>query len=310
MFCEMTDLPVDGALKPVTFGKLPSAGNAPDGSYALIANYPAGTVKLSAPGHGYSFYSSGDNDGIEITGAKEVVFSYSVMFQAGFQFNKGGKLPGLYGGTSLDMAKSCSGGRQNDRDDCFSARLMWRTNGMGEIYNYLPSAAYDNGGYCSTPPMSVCDPTYGESIARGAFTWSSDGSWDTVAIRLKLNDANVANGEQEVFINGKSVISLKDLMISVNSETKIYGIMAQTFFVSSSNISDAAKLNDRVEATLLGLVLKIKAPTLRTGRWPSWRKVSLGLIAGNSARLGVYLVLPDDTSDFVLISIKGSSASG
>lgn len=200
----------------------------------MIANYPANTVKL-ASGQGYSFYSSGDKDGIEITGAKEVVFSYSVWFDEGFEFVKGGKLPGLYGGTTAELAKSCSGGRQDNRDDCFSARLMWRANGAGEIYNYLPSAAYSNPDYCSYPPYSVCDPTYGESIGRGAFTWPT-GEWATVAMRLKLNDANVANGEQELFLNGKSVISLTNLMISVNSETKIYGIMAQTFFVSRAEL--------------------------------------------------------------------------
>lgn len=48
-----------------------------------------------------------------------------------------------------------------------------------------------------------------------------------------MNDANVANGEQELFVNGQSVIHLTDLIISVNSQTKIYGIMAQTFFVST-----------------------------------------------------------------------------
>lgn len=222
----------DDALKPLSAGKLPTAGSAPDGSNALIASYPAGTVKL-ASGQGYSFYSSGDKAGINIQGAKEVMFSYSVYFQEGFQFVKGGKLPGLYGGTSFETAKSCSGGRQDGRNDCFSARLMWRTDGAGEIYNYLPSAAY-TGSYCSTPPFSKCDPAYGESIGRGAFTFPT-GQWVTLAMRLKMNDANVANGEQELFVNGKSVIRLTDLMISVNSETKIYGIMAQTFFGGSDS---------------------------------------------------------------------------
>jgi len=222
----------DDALKPLTAGKLPSQGNAPDGSNALVANYPAGTVKLAAPGHGYSFYSAGDKDGVYVQGAKEVMFSYSVFFESGFDFVKGGKLPGVYGGTSLETAKSCSGGRQDSRDECFSARLMWRTNGMGELYNYYPTAVYGNSGYCSTGPMSKCDTTFGDSIGRGAFTFPT-GEWTTVAMRLKLNDANVANGEQELFVNGQSVLKIDSLMISVNAQTKIYGIMAQTFFGGS-----------------------------------------------------------------------------
>ena len=161
-------------------------------------------------------------------------------------------MPGLYGGTSLTAAKSCSGGRQEGRDDCFSARLMWRTNGAGEFYNYYPTSITEGGTYCSTPPYSICDTVYGDSskprlssslslwdkadlenfcaVGRGAFTWPT-GAWITVAQRLKLNDVGAANGEQELFVNGVSVIKLLGLEISMQSSTKIYGIMAQTFFV-------------------------------------------------------------------------------
>lgn len=148
---------------------------------------------------------------------------------------------------------------------------MWRANGAGEIYNYLPSAAYNNGNYCNTPPYSKCDPNYGESIGRGAFTFPT-GQWTTVAIRLKMNDANVANGEQELFVNGASVIKLTDLMISVNSETKIYGIMAQTFFVSFTGDDPACMLTRRVEATTHGQAPSTKVLGSRTGHSPFWHK--------------------------------------
>ena len=191
-------------------------------------------MKLASPGHGYSFYTAGAHEGVVVDGAREVMFSYSVFFPEGFQFAIGGKLPGLYGGTSLETAKSCSGGRQDGRDECFSARLMWRADGAGEIYNYLPPAAYSNENYCNYPPFSLCDAKFGESIGRGAFTWAT-GQWTTVAIRLKLNDAGQSNGEQELFVNGNSVISLNNLLIAANGATKIYGIMAQTFFGGSDS---------------------------------------------------------------------------
>jgi hypothetical protein len=50
---------------------------------------------------------------------------------------------------------------------------------------------------------------------------------------LKLNDAGQQNGEQELFVNGQSVLHLTGLEIAADPSTKIYGIMAQTFFVSS-----------------------------------------------------------------------------
>ncbi|WVQ74328.1 hypothetical protein IAR50_003927 [Cryptococcus sp. DSM 104548] len=210
-------LSYDSALKPLTSGKLPDTTSAPDGSSALYASYPSGTYGLSGDvGSGFSFYSPGYS-GVEVDNATEVALSYSIWFDEGFQFNKGGKLPGLYGGTSLSAAKSCSGGRQDGRGDCFSARLMWRTDGAGEIYDYLPVS------YTGT------DDGYGESIDRGAFTWAT-GQWVTVANRVKLNDVGTANGEQEITINGESKISITGVTFATEDNTKIYGIMAQTFF--------------------------------------------------------------------------------
>jgi hypothetical protein len=71
----------------------------------------------------------------------------------------------------------------------------------------------------------------GYLVGRGAFTFPT-GEWVTLAQRVKLNDVGSSNGEQELFVNGVSTINLTGLEISVESDTKIYGIMAQTFFVS------------------------------------------------------------------------------
>ncbi|WVW86841.1 hypothetical protein I302_108896 [Kwoniella bestiolae CBS 10118] len=221
-------LSFESALKPLTAGKLPSHGTAPDGSDSLVANFPAGTVGISSAG--FSFYTSGAHQGVQVDQAKEVSFSYSVYLADGFNFVKGGKFPGLYGGTSLEQAKSCSGGRQDSRDSCFSARLMWRTNAQGEIYDYLPV------------PYTNTDTGYGESIQRGAYDWAT-GRWTTVAMRVKLNDVGQANGEQELVVDGHSVISLKDVTFATSEGTKIYGIMAQTFF--GGHTDDWASPNDQ-----------------------------------------------------------------
>jgi hypothetical protein len=57
-----------------------------------------------------------------------------------------------------------------------------------------------------------------------------------------LNDVGSSNGEQELFVNGVSTISLTGLQIAVEADTKIYGIMAQTFFVSSYLLYSCARL--------------------------------------------------------------------
>ena len=67
------------------------------GKTAWEAFYPQGSYKPSAsPRGGFSFYSGGTNGfkGAIQAGAKEVVLGYSVMFQDGWQWVKGGKVPG------------------------------------------------------------------------------------------------------------------------------------------------------------------------------------------------------------------------
>lgn len=69
---------------------------APDGQKAIKATYPKGSYRLGVSGHlgGLSFYTSGPGT-VDLTTAKEATFGYSVMFDQGFQWNKGGKLPGF-----------------------------------------------------------------------------------------------------------------------------------------------------------------------------------------------------------------------
>jgi hypothetical protein len=86
---------------------------------------------------------------------------------------------------------------------------------------------------------------------------------------LKLNDAGQSNGEQELFVNGQSVLHITGLEIAADPSTKIYGIMAQTFFVSSLLARIVARLTFRVDPTLLGLPPVIRISGSRTSRWPS-----------------------------------------
>lgn len=64
------------------------------------------------------------------------ILTYGIFFPAGFNFVKGGKLPGLYGGKT-----SCTGG--DPAVDCFSTRIMWRADGQGELYLYANREAQD-----------------------------------------------------------------------------------------------------------------------------------------------------------------------
>jgi hypothetical protein len=60
---------------------------------------------------------------------QSMVLSYEVAFSEGFEWVKGGKLPGIRGGPN---SSGCSGGTQPTGNNCFSIRLMWRPVGTGE----------------------------------------------------------------------------------------------------------------------------------------------------------------------------------
>ena len=133
----------------------------------------------------------------------------------------------LDGGNSDDEAVSCSGGRRDD--GCFSARMMWRTNGAGELYTYLPPDFTQNQAVCDIPPFSTCNDVYGASVGRGSFDWATGGR-TTVSQRVRLNDAGEANGELQLFVGGKSVVDVGGLVLRNSSEGRIRGMQFQTFF--------------------------------------------------------------------------------
>ncbi|KAG1778377.1 hypothetical protein EV702DRAFT_1196372 [Suillus placidus] len=158
---------------------------------ALQLVYPAYSVNPSSkfPG-GAEFYASPLN----LSDARNVTMEYSVYFPADFDWVKGGKLPGLYGGHT-----GCSGGAA--AEDCFSTRLMWRQGGAGELYLYAPKKKQTNA-LCSDP-QSVCDAEYGLSIGRGSFHYST-GNWTTLRQDVVLNTPGKQDGAFALFQKKKS----------------------------------------------------------------------------------------------------------
>ena len=106
---------------------------------------------------------------------------------------------------------------------------MWRTDGAGELYTYLPPDYDENQAVCDIPPFSTCNDVYGASVGRGAWTFAT-GNRTTIAQRVRLNDAGVANGELEVFVGGTSLINVGGLILRDSDDGRIRGLQMQTFF--------------------------------------------------------------------------------
>ncbi|KAF7294611.1 hypothetical protein MIND_00997700 [Mycena indigotica] len=160
--------------------------------------YPAGSANPSArPQGGAEFYASP----LPITEAQTVTMAYSVFFPNGFDWVRGGKLPGLYGGR-----RGCSGG--DSALDCFSTRLMWRKRGEGELYLYAMKDKQTKA-LCDDP-QSECNAQYGFSIGRGSFRFAT-GMWTHVEQIVTLNTPGKQDGIFTLFVNGIQVIHREDI---------------------------------------------------------------------------------------------------
>jgi hypothetical protein len=148
---------------------------------------------------------------------------YWVYFDSVFDFVKGGKLPGLYGGVSW------SGGAQSaSKDRGFSTRLMWRQGGLGEVYAYLPSRV-----------------EFGESLRDQRWEFKR-GERTYIEQELALNDIGQTNGVLRVKVDGKLVYETHELVFRTREEVRIEGVVLAVFF-GGSDLSWTASKDEEVK---------------------------------------------------------------
>ncbi|KAI0692312.1 hypothetical protein C8T65DRAFT_77669 [Cerioporus squamosus] len=204
---------------------------------AWEALFPLGSINpgnKTSPHGGFGFYMHGPAQFAEalkrLDDGEEVALGYDVLFEDDFEWVKGGKLPGIYGGAG-DHAYGCTGGRQNDRCKCFNLRLMWREKGLGELYAYLPHEARNTERLLPIPPKSIRHADYGFSVGRGAWTFTP-GKWTRVLEVVRVNTLGKEDGEIRVYIDGKLVILATGLILRTQESLagRVQGLHFQTFF--------------------------------------------------------------------------------
>ncbi|XGV98298.1 MAG: polysaccharide lyase [Leptolyngbya sp. BL-A-14] len=179
----------------------------PQFSHVLRVRYPDGSAsptvnrKTGAPLGGVQFYAN-----LPFAPQDSLRLSYYVRFSKDFNFVKGGKLPGFFGGTET------SGGHTPDGTNGFSTRFMWRREGQGEVYAYLPTSS-----------------KYGTSIGRGQWTFTP-GNWHHLEQQVDLNQPQKNNGRVQVWLDGKKVLDQNSLQFRTTEALKIEGIFFSTFF--------------------------------------------------------------------------------
>ncbi|XP_050413864.2 uncharacterized protein LOC126828243 [Patella vulgata] len=229
------DFPVDNPLKffnPATPGLFTNGSlscvkdPAGSGQNVIRVFYKNGTYSQDHYSKGLQFYSEPTQPQLALT------LTYDIYFEPNFDFAMGGKLPGMFGG-GLGI---CSGGRHSNT--CFSARLMWRADGYGEIYTYIP----DQGqGFCDRVDV-ICFPLKGTSLGRGMFRYPR-GVWTTVTEHVHLNTVGFHDGFAKIWLNGSLAYIAEDIMWRVTDELEINGLFFSTFFGGGEPIWAARKDN-------------------------------------------------------------------
>ena len=172
---------------------------------ALTVEFPAHTYGSEKNGAVWRLQFNSSYSAVEVR--------FDVMFKKGFDFVRGGKLPGLFGG------KGNTGGNKPSGDDGFSARMMWREDGRVVQYLYYPDQP-DRYGH----QIPWTDATTGRQIQ------FVPGKWHTVVHQLSINTPGKRDGRLHAFFDNQPVLKMDSIRFRDTDTFSIDGFMFSTFF--------------------------------------------------------------------------------
>jgi len=139
--------------------------------------------------------------------------SYWVKFDDGFDFVRGGKLPGLCGNQCI------TGGNDANGYNGWSARIMWRNEGVATQYMYYVT----NQGYGE-------DLVFDKSAPEKRFI---PGKWHRVNTQIIMNTPGIANGTIRSWFDGELSMERNNILIRHTDTLKITEFYISTFFGGS-----------------------------------------------------------------------------
>jgi len=194
------------------FGAGPTWNNGLDEGRASIVDEPENTfLRVTYPADEYGPSDGGVQFKVLFDDAyDEVYLSYRLRFSDDFEWVKGGKLPGLIGGSAPTGCK--------DDDTGFSARMMWRTDGLPVQYLYYPTKVED------------CGDDFSYEVGGDPASFSA-GGWHTVEHRIVMNDPGSSNGVMQAWIDGELALDMQDFAWrGENGAYAVDGLYFSTFY--------------------------------------------------------------------------------
>lgn len=148
--------------------------------------------------------------------ADELWSSYEVFFEEGFDFRKGGKLPGFCGG------KCYTGGDKPKSADGWSNRVMWKKDGFLTQYVYHFKQAHK---YADNFVWNLNGTKERKKV--------ETGKWHRIVTHVKLNRVEGSEVSDDAvlqtWMDGEQVIDVDTLRLRNASEQKIDRFYFSTF---------------------------------------------------------------------------------
>ena len=188
---------------------------------SLRVFYPAGG---EGPRGGGAQWISEFDEGME-----EAYLSYRVKFGSGFDFVRGGKLPGMAGGSAPSGSAPADGVRG------WSGRLMWRTDFTGETgepeqltSGLISYAKHVHSGFAMDGRQE--DEEF-LNEADGSQTTLLPDVWYEIRQRIVLNTLGQRDGIQQLWIDDRLGFDRRDYQWRDTANLKLDRFFFSTFFL-------------------------------------------------------------------------------
>lgn len=194
----------------------------PERGRVLRVYYPAGRVGPEGGGAEFRVRLP--------VGGDDLRCGYWVRFGEGFDFVRGGKLPGLAGGTAP------TGGARATGTNGFSARLMWRAGGAAVQYLYHPeqTGVWGDDLPYATKSLAGVDPEESPATQPGSSVAGPSrfrpGRWHHVEHRVRLNTPGEGDGLVQAWFDGEPALERRGLRFRDAAAFTIDQLFFSTFF--------------------------------------------------------------------------------
>ncbi len=172
-------------------------------------------------------------------GYEELFVEYRVKFRDGFDFVRGGKLPGLIGGAAN------TGGDRPDGTDGFSARMHWRTDGSSGSPLDTDQASITQYLYHPDQPNTFGEDFRWDDSPAGDWAFFDSDQWYHLRHRVVMNSVVNGQGQHDgivqAWLDGQMVLDLNNIRFRDVESLQIDGLYFSTFFGGSGDQWNTSK---------------------------------------------------------------------